>query len=78
MGDSGGDGPHFEWGARMGATLIGSMTKPSLKGYCDERNIKINHFFGETYPSQGPKLPGKEMTYNFLDISRLIQSAIRP
>jgi 2-hydroxy-3-keto-5-methylthiopentenyl-1-phosphate phosphatase len=27
MGDSGGDGPHFKWGARVGAFLIGSMTK---------------------------------------------------
>ena len=33
MGDSGGDGPHFEWGARSGATLIGSMTKTSLSRY---------------------------------------------
>ena len=30
VGDSGGDGPHFEWGAGSGAYLIGSMTKPSL------------------------------------------------
>ena len=34
MGDSGGDGPHFEWGAGIGAHLIGSMTKPSLETYC--------------------------------------------
>jgi 2-hydroxy-3-keto-5-methylthiopentenyl-1-phosphate phosphatase len=30
MGDSGGDGAHFEWGAKHGAFLIGSMTKASL------------------------------------------------
>ncbi|MFH0960174.1 MAG: hypothetical protein V1897_15885, partial [Pseudomonadota bacterium] len=46
IGDSGGDGPHFEWGARSGATLIGSMTKVSLARYCDQRQVKINHFFG--------------------------------
>lgn len=46
MGDSGGDGPHFEWGAKVGALLIGSMTKPSLKAFCDERGIDIHVSFG--------------------------------
>jgi hypothetical protein len=46
MGDSGGDGPHFEWGARVGALLIGSMTKASLKAYCEERDIRIQAMFG--------------------------------
>jgi 2-hydroxy-3-keto-5-methylthiopentenyl-1-phosphate phosphatase len=37
MGDSGGDGPHFEWGTKADAFLIGSMTKPSLEKYCQKR-----------------------------------------
>jgi len=32
MGDSGGDGPHFEWAHQAGAFIISSMTKPSLGG----------------------------------------------
>ncbi len=46
MGDSGGDGPHFEWGAKSGALLIGSMTKASLMAYCQERGIEIDVQFG--------------------------------
>ena len=40
IGDSGGDGPHFEWGASVGAYLVGSMTKPSLESYCRKKEIK--------------------------------------
>lgn len=47
MGDSGGDGPHFEWGAKAGALLIGSMTKPSLEAYCEGRGIVIDVLFGD-------------------------------
>jgi hypothetical protein len=46
MGDSGGDGPHFEWGSETGAFLIGSMTKPSLEDYCETRGITIDLHFG--------------------------------
>lgn len=42
MGDSGGDGPHFEWGAKAGALLVGSRTKPSLAAFCEERFIHID------------------------------------
>jgi hypothetical protein len=49
MGDSGGDGPHFEWGSETGAFLIGSMTKPSLDRYCLSRGIDIDLHFGLTY-----------------------------
>ncbi|MDR3604935.1 MAG: hypothetical protein P4L38_09915, partial [Syntrophaceae bacterium] len=52
IGDSGGDGPHFEWGASVGALLIGSMTKYSLSKYCKDMNIVINQRFGVSY-SQG-------------------------
>ena len=43
IGDSGGDGPHFNWGARIGATLIASLAKDSLLSYCRERRIDIHH-----------------------------------
>ncbi len=46
IGDSGGDGPHFEWGAQTGALLIGSMPKPSLLAYCSEKAIAIDLLVG--------------------------------
>jgi phosphoserine phosphatase len=46
MGDSGGDGPHFQWGASVGALLIASRPKPSLERYCAERGIPIHHRIG--------------------------------
>lgn len=46
MGDSGGDGPHFAWGAQIGALLIASRPKPSLEKYCADRNIVIHHRIG--------------------------------
>lgn len=61
MGDSGGDGPHFEWGAGVGATLIGSMTKPSLERYCRERGVSIDHRCGHSYE------PGERLS---LDVER--------
>ncbi len=47
IGDSGGDGPHFEWGRGIGALLIGSMTKLSLERYCSMRNISIDVKVGD-------------------------------
>ena len=49
LGDSGGDGPHFEWGSQAGAFLVGSMTKPSLDRFCREKDILINLRFGLDY-----------------------------
>ncbi len=46
MGDSGGDGPHFAWGASVKALLIASRPKPSLEKYCAEKNIVIHHRIG--------------------------------
>lgn len=54
MGDSGGDGPHFEWGAKVGALLVGSRTKPSLESFCGERGIAIDVRFGGKGGSDGP------------------------
>jgi len=69
MGDSGGDGPHFEWGAANGAYLVGSMTKPSLKQYCREKGIQIDLQFGVSYSEGEPRNLENEMQYNFMDLS---------
>ena len=75
MGDSGGDGPHFAWGDKAGATLIGSMTKPSLGTYCRERGITIHHLFGHTYGPDEKISPEKERGYNFLNLTDVIGQA---
>jgi phosphoserine phosphatase len=72
MGDSGGDGPHFEWGARVGATLVGSMTKSSLSAYCQDKGVLIDHLFGHTY-AEGEKVSlEKERSVDFLKLSDTI------
>jgi 2-hydroxy-3-keto-5-methylthiopentenyl-1-phosphate phosphatase len=68
MGDSGGDGPHFEWGARTGATLVGSMTKASLDGYCRRKHIKIHHRHGIDFSKNAT--PG--MDVDFMDLCDFI------
>lgn len=74
IGDSGGDGPHFVWGAGVGATLLGSMTKPSLPAYCRDHGIAIDHFFGHTYVQGEPRRPEKECMFDFLGLKDLILS----
>jgi hypothetical protein len=76
MGDSGGDGPHFEWGSGVGACLIGSMTKASLEGYCQKKGITINARFGLSYTTGEKKDPKKEMQVNFMDLTSLIEELI--
>lgn len=72
IGDSGGDGPHFEWGAGVGATLVGSMTKTSLRAYCQGKGVLIDHLFGYTY-SEGEKVSvEKECCVDFLKLSEII------
>jgi 2-hydroxy-3-keto-5-methylthiopentenyl-1-phosphate phosphatase len=72
MGDSGGDGPHFEWGASAGAVLIGSMTKPTLDTYCRKKDIKINFRFGISYMQGEMKDIEKEMQIDFMNLSSAI------
>jgi 2-hydroxy-3-keto-5-methylthiopentenyl-1-phosphate phosphatase len=74
MGDSGGDGPHFKWGAQLKALLIGSMTKPSLKKYCARHNVKIGFEFGISYADGEDRDPQKEMLTNFMDLVPLIEN----
>ena len=72
LGDSGGDGPHFEWGAANGAFLIGSMTKPSLDNYCRTKNIEINLRFGLDYTRCEALSLEKEMQIDFMDLTDTI------
>ncbi len=76
MGDSGGDGPHFEWGARNGATLIGSMVKASLESYCARHGIQITHRFGCSYAKDEPVDPQKESAWVFTDLIGIVASVI--
>ena len=76
MGDSGGDGPHFEWGAESGAYLIGSMTKPSLDGYCREKDITINLRFGPDYSKKEERNQIAEMAINFMDLAPAINKIV--
>lgn len=76
MGDSGGDGPHFQWASDQRAFLMGSMTKNSLAEYCRSRGIRIDRSFGISYgPGEARKLE-KEMTFNFMDLAEVIQKAL--
>jgi hypothetical protein len=76
IGDSGGDGPHFEWGASSGATIVGSMTKHSLAVYCRSRNIEINRHFGLIYGPGEKRDPEKEMKVDFMELTRLIEDVL--
>jgi 2-hydroxy-3-keto-5-methylthiopentenyl-1-phosphate phosphatase len=74
MGDSGGDGPHFKWGAGINALLIGSMIKPSLKKYCDQHNVLIGVQFGISYADGEDRDRQKEMFTDFIDLLPLIEN----
>ncbi len=76
MGDSGGDGPHFKWGAENGAFLIANMTKPSLRRYCEQSNITINNQLGPSYADGEARDAGKEMQVNFLDLIPVIEDIL--
>ncbi|PKN24618.1 MAG: hypothetical protein CVU64_21735 [Deltaproteobacteria bacterium HGW-Deltaproteobacteria-21] len=74
MGDSGGDGPHFEWGAKAGAFLIGSMTKWSLDRYCSKRGISIDLRFGPSYSEAEKKNEEMERRVDFMELTSKIES----
>jgi len=77
LGDSGGDGPHFEWGAAKGAFLIGSMTKPSLDIYCRKKAIEINLRFGLDYTRRERASLREELQINFMDLIDTIGEIVR-
>jgi 2-hydroxy-3-keto-5-methylthiopentenyl-1-phosphate phosphatase len=76
MGDSGGDGPHFEWGSKTGAYIIGSMTKSSLDEYCSKKNIKIDLRFGIDCIRDDKRKVQEEMQIDFMDLATTIEDII--
>ena len=76
IGDSGGDGPHFEWGSRAGAYLIGSMTKASLADYCRPKYIRLDLKFGVDYTKGAKRDAAKEMQVNFMDLTAKIEKVV--
>ena len=76
MGDSGGDGPHFNWGASNNSFLVANMIKPSLHRYCDQNNISIDIQFGLSYKNGEKKDLQKEMQVNFMHLVPIIEDFI--
>jgi hypothetical protein len=76
MGDSGGDGPHFAWGASVGAHLVGSMTKVSLDKYCKSKGIEIGTRFGVTYAEGEKRDSASEMKVDFMGLVPVIEKVI--
>lgn len=76
MGDSGGDGPHFKWGAENNAFLIASMAKPSLQQYCKKEGIQPDCTFGHTYSQSDTPNHAAEMGYNFSGLTTVIHNII--
>ena len=72
MGDSGGDGPHFQWGAANNAFLIGSLTKPSLKRYCRMNGIRMDLMFGAACDAAGDKNQKAETGIDFRELMPVI------
>ena len=77
MGDSGGDGPHFEWASQTGAFTIGSMTKHSLSSYCRDRDIPIRLRFGVSYGEGERRDVEKEKRFDFMDLVEPLQSLLK-
>ncbi len=73
IGDSGGDGPHFKWGAQINALLIGCMTKASLKDYCVRHMVPLAIEFGMSYAEGDKKDLLKERQTNFMDLVPFIE-----
>ena len=76
IGDSGGDGPHFEWGKNHNAYLIGSMTKPSLFRYCNKKKIEIDLFWGPDYSMNDNRNRENEMLVDFMELRCFIQGIL--
>jgi hypothetical protein len=77
MGDSGGDGPHFVWGASVGAHLVGSMTKPSLEKYCKSKGIELGTRFGLTYSEGDKRDTAREMEVDFMGLAPVIEQVMK-
>ena len=75
LGDSGGDGPHFEWGERHSVYKIGCMAKQSLIDYCAGRQITINRLFGPTACEN--RDPEGEMHVDFSELRSVFQQSCK-
>jgi hypothetical protein len=76
MGDSGGDGPHFEWGKSVGALLVGSMTKSSLETYCRSKGISIDVHFGVVCTAESAKDRDRQLQVDFIDLIPTIEEIL--
>ena len=76
MGDSGGDGPHFQWAADQKAIRVASMAKPSLKLFCTQRQIGIDRYFGVAYENGEPRREADEMLVNFRELVPFIDDCL--
>ena len=76
MGDSGGDGPHFEWGAKAGAFLTGSMTKWSLESFCRRKGVHVDLYFGPRYEKGEKRDEAGEMAADFNKLKDVIKTII--
>jgi hypothetical protein len=77
MGDSGGDGPHFKWGAENGGFLVANMIKPSLRRYCEQHHISIHTQFGPSYADGETRDTDKEMQADFMDLVPVIEDILK-
>jgi hypothetical protein len=73
IGDSGGDGPHFDWGKKQKAYMIGSMAKPSLTDYCNREKIKIDLYFGPAYADGAERNEENERHVDFMALSSVFE-----
>jgi hypothetical protein len=76
MGDSGGDGPHFQWGRRSGAYLVSSMAKASLDAYCRSRDIEIDKRFGISYVPGETRDVEREMEIDFMELTDVLSAVL--
>ncbi len=73
IGDSGGDGPHFEWAKRNSIFKIACMTKHSLMAFCTEKKIEINLHFGPVYSRGEKRELSREMAVDFLQLGSVFE-----
>ena len=76
IGDSGGDGPHFQWASNAGGHCIASMAKTSLQRYCHSRGIAIDTFFGLKYGEGEPRNVEEESKVDFMNLTDVLTNIL--
>ena len=76
IGDSGGDGPHFQWAADRGAFRVGCMSKGSLNRYCAERGIGIHARVGPSYAPGQARDPEAERGTDLRELASVISGLL--